>query len=112
MNQIKLNRKNFLVVVSVVLIVGVFMGGYYLGGKNKPIPESVPIINIPNATDPNVSTPADFAPFWKVWQKMNEKSIYANKKTDQEKVWGAVQGLASSLGDPYTVFFPPEEHKL
>ena len=27
-------------------------------------------------------------------------------------MWGATQGLADSLGDPYTVFFSPEENKL
>jgi carboxyl-terminal processing protease len=31
--------------------------------------------------------------------------------TDQEKVYGAIQGLAASYGDPYTVFFPPAENK-
>ncbi|MBP6931128.1 MAG: S41 family peptidase [Candidatus Pacebacteria bacterium] len=110
MVQINFKQKYLFIATSVILIVGVFAGGYFLGNKNQP--EPVPIINITNSTDSTVSTNADFAPFWKVWQKINEKSIYANKKTDQEKVWGAVQGLASSLGDPYTVFFPPEESKL
>ncbi|MFA7191860.1 MAG: S41 family peptidase [Candidatus Paceibacterota bacterium] len=110
MKQIKLNSKYFFTIASFVLVVGVFWGGYFFGKKQQP--EILPVINISNTTDSTVSTNADFAPFWKVWQKINEKSIYANKKTDQEKVWGAVQGLASSLGDPYTVFFPPEESKL
>lgn len=110
MNQSNFKQKYFFIATSIILVVGVFCGGYFIGKRNQP--EPVPLINIPNATDATVSTNADFAPFWKVWQKINEKSIYANKKTDQEKVWGAVQGLASSLGDPYTVFFPPEESKL
>jgi carboxyl-terminal processing protease len=42
---------------------------------------------------------------------LNEKSIYAKKITDQDRVYGAISGLASSLGDPYTVFFPPKENK-
>ena len=37
--------------------------------------------------------------------------MYASDVTDQQRVWGAVSGLASSLGDPYTVFFPPKENK-
>lgn len=110
MNQINSKQKYLFTIASVFLVFAVFSAGYFFGKKNQP--EPVPILNIPNATDDTVSTKADFSPFWKVWQKINEKSIYANKKTDQEKVWGAVQGLASSLGDPYTVFFPPEENKL
>ncbi len=53
----------------------------------------------------------DFAAFWKAWNILNEK--YAGTSTtDQNKVYGAIEGLASSLGDPYTVFFPPEESKI
>lgn len=58
----------------------------------------------------------DFAPFWKAWNILNEKyipaSTTAKKVEDQEKVYGAIKGLASSLNDPYTVFFPPVENKL
>ena len=46
---------------------------------------------------------------------MNDKFVATHSKkdvTDQDKVWGAVQGLASAYGDPYTVFFPPEESKM
>ena len=32
--------------------------------------------------------------------------------TDQEKVYGAISGLTNSLGDPYTVFFPPVESEM
>ena len=32
--------------------------------------------------------------------------------TDQDKVWGAIKGLADSLGDPYTTFFPPVESEI
>lgn len=110
MIQVKFKQKYLFIIYSILLVAGVFYAGYFFGQKKQP--DAIPIINIPNATDPAVTTSADFAPFWKVWQKINEKSIYANKKTDQEKVWGAVQGLASSLGDPYTVFFPPEESKI
>ena len=45
---------------------------------------------------------------------MNDKFVQTHAKqtaTDQDKVWGAIQGLAASYGDPYTVFFPPEESK-
>ncbi|HEY0907965.1 MAG TPA: S41 family peptidase [Candidatus Paceibacterota bacterium] len=53
----------------------------------------------------------DFAAFWKAWNILNER--YAGTSTsDQAKVYGAIEGLASSLGDPYTVFFPPEESKI
>jgi carboxyl-terminal processing protease len=33
------------------------------------------------------------------------------KVDDQKKVYGAISGMVDSLGDPYTVFFPPVESK-
>ena len=58
--------------------------------------------------------PADFDQFWKVWNVINEKYVPTKHKaiSNQEKVWGAISGLASSLGDPYTYFLPPQEKSL
>lgn len=49
----------------------------------------------------------DLTPFWTVWNLIDEKHVSPEKATAQERVWGATEGLARSLGDPYTVFFPP-----
>lgn len=75
------------------------------------------------ATIAGISNPAqgqpedvDFAPFWKAWNLLNEKyvpaSTTAKEASNDEKVWGAISGLAASLGDPYTVFFPPAEAEI
>lgn len=59
--------------------------------------------------------PADFGQFWKAWNVINERYIPPKKgeyPTNQEKVWGAIAGLADSLGDPYTFFLPPQEKLL
>jgi carboxyl-terminal processing protease len=55
---------------------------------------------------------SDFAPFWKVWNLLDEKYVGATSTPSQEKIYGAVKGLVSSLGDPYTVYFPPEESEM
>lgn len=55
----------------------------------------------------------DFAPFWKAWGIINNEYVPTSSSskplTDQARVWGAIQGMVASLGDPYTVFFPPVE---
>lgn len=58
--------------------------------------------------------PADFSQFWKVWNVINEKYVPTKHAavSNQEKVWGAISGLANSLGDPYTYFMPPQEKSL
>jgi carboxyl-terminal processing protease len=37
--------------------------------------------------------------------------IDSNGVTDEQRVYGAIEGMTRSLGDPYTVFFPPVESK-
>ncbi len=97
------------VIASLALLFIVFSIGTYIGYSNRPEIEKV--VSVTNK-EPQFETTADFNAFWKVWNLLNEKSIHAKDASDQDRVWGAVEGLASSLGDPYTVFFPPEENKL
>lgn len=100
--------------------VGIFYGGYTLGLSNYDW-QTVIGKQVAGTAVPLEIQNADFAPFWKAWQILDTK-IAPNKiastststltKVDgQQKVWGAIQGLASSYGDPYTTFFPPQEAK-
>lgn len=73
-----------------------------------------------------VATPpsgVDFSPVWKAWSVIDEKFVPAAVATstkiatstedaNRERVWGMIQGLAESLGDPYTFFLPPKENEL
>lgn len=65
----------------------------------------------------------DFAPVWKAWHLIDEKFVPAavatstrlassTEEANQERVWGMIQGLAESLGDPYTFFLPPKENEI
>ena len=105
------NKKNnfSLIIGSLVIILGVFSGGYFVGQKNVLAINKV--YGISNK-DTKVVTDADFAPFWKVWNVLNEKSIFIKDVDDQDKVWNAIEGLVNATNDPYTVFFRPEENKL
>lgn len=102
----------FPIIAGVILLVAAFGSGYYLGSKN--FISSAPPVSLSN-TDSDIivaTSTVDFAPFWKAWNILSER--YVSKKKipdDQDKVWGAISGLASSMDDPYTVFFPPTESK-
>lgn len=102
-------KKAIYIGLSLILISGVFGIGVYFGYSHRPEIEKV--VSVTNK-EPEANTKADFNSFWKVWNVLNDKSIYKDKATDQDRVWGAIKGMASSLGDPYTVFFSPEENKL
>ncbi len=96
------------VIFLIAFSVGYFVGGNeYAGGKQTA--------NIINKTEGKPEE-IDFAPFWKAWNVINEKYVPTNGTSttpveDQVKVYGAIEGMVKSLGDPYTTFFPPEESK-
>lgn len=96
------------VIVSIILISGIFFIGVYFGYNHRP--EIDKVANVINK-NPSIETEADFAPFWKAWNVLKEKSIYTSEITDQERIWGAIQGLAAASGDDYTTFFDPKDNK-
>ncbi len=108
----KTYSKNLSVAVLVLIILASFYTGVSVGeGKNKNKAE-VSSLDNKELGQPNG---VDFSPFWKAWNILNEKFVPAtttDSVTDQEKVWGAIEGLANSLDDPYTQFLPPVENEL
>ena len=95
--------------VSIVLLLGGFVLGFVVGLKN--IPEIDHVQGLENTTSV-IAEYVDFEPFWKVWNVINDKYVGDESVSDQDKVWGAIQGLTDSLGDPYSVFLTPEESQL
>lgn len=105
-----LYRRSITTAMIIAAIGGSFVTGVFVGYGNAPAEDK--ITSIFNK-EPAISTSVDFAPFWETWNILNEKFVSANgTTTDQEKVYGAIQGLVASFGDPYTVFFPPEEAEM
>lgn len=102
-------KKSGVYIASAVVLIVVFFGGVLVGFSNGPEIEKIKTLtNKEMGKSPEI----DFAPFWKAWNILHEKYAKENSSfNDQELVWGAVQGMANSLGDPYTVFFPPVEKK-
>jgi carboxyl-terminal processing protease len=107
-------KKNALyAVITTIVFVGTLFLGISIGRGQVQVSKPSTLQN----TELGMPAGVDFAPFWKAWNVINEKYVPAtttSKDTlsDQEKVWGAIEGLASSLGDPYTVFFPPVQSEI
>ncbi|MGD0523008.1 MAG: S41 family peptidase [Candidatus Microgenomates bacterium] len=102
-------RKVVVLVFSFCLIfsLGYFSGykGYRLDYKNFPkviINRNVPI---------DKST-VDFSLFWRVWDNLEKNYYDKSKLVPVNMVYGAIEGMVSSLGDPYTSFLPPQENKV
>lgn len=113
------SKNGITILVSVAIILTSFFTGYSYGART-PATELEPI-RVDNTEIPS-DIKADFAPFWKVWRTINEKyippqvgtstSMDGMGVTEQERVWGAIEGMVNSVGDPYTVFLPPEDAEI
>lgn len=53
----------------------------------------------------------DLSMMWKVKDKLSSLYLDKDKINKEDMEYGAIKGMVSSLGDPYTVFLTPEENK-
>ncbi|MBI5816994.1 MAG: S41 family peptidase [Candidatus Yonathbacteria bacterium] len=101
-------NKNINVLLGVILaIIGAFTAGIFVDRTFHPSYGTQQVATV--LENGKVPEGVDFAPFWTAWDLLNEKYVKPDKVKNQDKVWGAISGLAQSFGDPYTVFFPPRE---
>lgn len=93
--------------LGIVVILVVFFVGNYFGQRGAQTAHGE--VAVPNGIN---ITDEQFEPFWRVWQVLSQKYVAATTTDSQDRIWGAIKGLAGSQGDPYTVFFPPEENQM
>lgn len=100
-------RTVVLLTALVILAGGV---GYRLGERRVSLrvtPEKRVVVN--QEAPPTVSV--DFSLFWDVWARLNQYYIDPAALDAQKMLYGAITGMVSSLGDPYTAFLPPKENE-
>ena len=101
-----------------VFIAGFFLmlafGFGFITGKN----DEQPAIAVIDVASKDISQAfqstlngTDFNLFWTAWSHLQEKFINKDKMDSQKMVYGAISGMVNSLGDPYTVFLPPQQSK-
>lgn len=96
--------------ITILIAVGFFYGGYYMGKRGYvfELRRNPPKIEVINTHPPDQKI--DFQRFWEVWDLVSEN--YLERPVDGQKMlWGAITGMVSSLGDPYTSYLPPENNK-
>ncbi|MDP3888909.1 MAG: S41 family peptidase [bacterium] len=102
--------RSVILIIALILIAG--FTGYRLGQKNLQIStkNGQPEVTIDQKV-PIGKENVDFSLFWNAWDRI-ESSYLDKSKIDKKKmVYGAIEGMVASLGDPYTVFLPPDEQK-
>jgi carboxyl-terminal processing protease len=106
-----LKSKIFIIGVSVVFVVALTGGSFYIGyRRGMENPQTLIVRGVANLEKGKIEA-VDFGLFWEVWKRLQEKHIDAEKVSNQDMVYGAVSGLVNSLKDPNTIFFPPSDAK-
>lgn len=100
-------RKYVIFAALFILAAGI---GYNLGERKTNVGIGSDKRIILNQETPK-ETAVDFSLFWDVWQRLFRYYIDAATLDTQKMIWGAITGMVSSAGDPYTVFLPPKENK-
>lgn len=114
--KVKLPKISFLKarksILYFLLFLSIFSGGYILGVKGYRLDftgkKSIQIIREVPPDKENV----DFSLFWEVWDILDKNYLEKTKINYSEMIYGAIGGMVSSLGDPYTAFLPPKENKI
>ena len=90
----------------------IFTGGYFLGVKGYKVQvensKTVKVVRELPLDKSNV----DFSLFWKVWDTLSTRYFDKSKINQKSMVYGAIAGMVSAVGDPYTVFLPPTDNKV
>jgi len=91
-------KKIIYVVVTLAVVAAVFGLGLWIGAVK--IAYYVP--------QPGT---LDFSLFWDAYNKLQQNFINPAKIDNQKVLYGAIEGMTNSLGDPYTDFFNPDQAK-
>jgi len=105
-----LNRALNIVLVALL----VFSSGWYLGRRGFVLnfsADTSPIKIIKGLPEGKEQEPADFSLFWQVWDRVTSSHLQ-RPLNGQDLVYGAISGMVSGIGDPYTMFLTPEEKEL
>ncbi len=97
-----------------IIVLAAFFGGLYLGKTVRADSSGEPLgLQSSSQALSVASSSINLDPFWAVWKILDSRFVMTHKNqkavTNQDKIWGAIEGLTAAYGDPYTVFMPPAE---
>jgi len=110
-------KKASLVVLILIFLLFSFLAGMYVSKTNEAFgefakKESIYLGKLTGKYNEDnqgeLSTDIDFSLYWELWDTLKAKYVDRDKMEDKRMFYGSLKGLASSLGDPYTVFLDPK----
>lgn len=107
------SRRLILGGVLIGFIMFVFYAGYQKGRygatmtETSVAPQDAIFLNTEDGKDREI----DFTLFWRVWDILKEKYLGRESLDAKTLFYGAIDGMLSATGDPYTTFFSPKENR-
>lgn len=105
--------------LALVFGAGLYIGTHQLLTQAQQVQVTSPTsttITLTPLSDGGQPQNVDFSQFWRTWNLLQQNFVEAHASgtapTDQDKLYGAIQGLVDSYGDPYTEFFPPKDAQV
>jgi len=99
-------------ILAVIVLAATFSAGYLIGFKGyQGSLAEFPKVTITRELPPDKKD-LDFSLFWRVWDTINTSYFDKEKVIPANMVYGAIEGMVSALGDPYTVFLPPDKNRV
>ena len=105
MKDSKWTRTLLILLLALVLIAASGATGFAAGWYLKPAPATAPA-GVPQDVQDR------FSIFWQVWRILDEEFDREGPLDTQKMIYGAIDGMVRSLGDPATAFSEPSETKL
>ncbi|MCL4208526.1 S41 family peptidase [Patescibacteria group bacterium] len=100
-----------LIIVVLVFVLGTVIGSKYGSIVNFDAKSKQIKFTVSNIQTPSERKDVNFGQFWEVWGILADDYIDSSKLNDQKMVEGAIGGMTAALGDPYTIYLPPEQDK-
>jgi carboxyl-terminal processing protease len=98
-------------ILGFLILLAVFGSGYYLGVKGFRAEVTKALqVTISRETPPDKNV--DMTLFWNVWDVLSKDYYDKSKLIPSQMVYGAIEGMVSSVGDPYTMFLTPAQNKI
>ncbi len=103
----RLGKKSAIFLFGILAAYFFFIGGYVLGLKGIKITTAG--VGRIVGTETNKPSDVDFSLYWEAWNKLKEKTVLG--PDSKKMLQGSISGMLASLGDPYTIYFEPDENK-
>ncbi|MBD3250279.1 MAG: PDZ domain-containing protein [Candidatus Pacebacteria bacterium] len=120
--KLKLSTLSNFIAAGLLVVLGAVLGYRYASTGTLPLGIKLPFVERQLASSSTLSKlvgqleapeekEVDFTVFWEVWSLLERDYLEPEEMSATEMVNGAISGMTSAIGDPYTIYLPPDDNK-